>query len=316
MSEVIKKIGLAGIIPVIKFEKAEDAVPLANTLARAGLDVIEVTFRTPCAADAIAEIIKSCPDVTVGAGTILTEEQAQRAIDAGAEFAVSPALDEKIVKFCQNHNVDIIPGVQTCTEINKASQLGLNTVKFFPAEVCGGTAFLKSVAAVFPNMKFMPTGGITEDNANDYLRLKNVVACGGSFMAKDVKNLDKVYNDACRAVSRMLGFEIKHVGINCDDAASASHTATGLCGVFGEAYNDLPGAVFVGDIFEVLKSPLRGRNGHIAIATFCPDRARHLLEKKGYVFDESSALCTDDGKLKVMYMKDDVGGFALHLLLK
>lgn len=179
---VLEKIKELKMVPVIAIENVKDAAPLAKALCDGGLPCAEVTFRYPAADECIKEMKKTCPDMLVGAGTVLSREQVDAALYAGAEFIVSPGLNEDTVKYCIEKNVCIIPGIATPGEIEKAIFLGLDTVKFFPAEANGGVKMLKALSAPYNKMKFMPTGGISKDNMDSYYKMKNVIACGGSFM--------------------------------------------------------------------------------------------------------------------------------------
>ena len=173
----------AGLVPVITIDRADDAGPLAAALMQGGIPYAEVTFRTPAAAEAIDRMRSEAPQMTVGAGTVLTVEQADHALRAGAQYVVSPALDSAIVDWCEEHSVPIIPGVVTPTEVNAAWQRGLRTLKLFPAEQLGGVALLQALRGPFPEIQFVPTGGITPRNLGNYARQPNVVACGGSWIA-------------------------------------------------------------------------------------------------------------------------------------
>ncbi len=172
-----------GIIPVVVLDDAKDAKPLGEALVKGGLPAAEVTFRTDAAEESI-RIMSKVEGLLVGAGTVLTIEQAKRAVDAGAKFIVSPGLNPDVVKWCIDENVPVTPGVQTPTEIEKALSLGLTTVKFFPAEPAGGLKMIKAVAAPYTMMSFMPTGGINADNIREYLSYDRIVACGGTWMIK------------------------------------------------------------------------------------------------------------------------------------
>jgi 2-dehydro-3-deoxyphosphogluconate aldolase/(4S)-4-hydroxy-2-oxoglutarate aldolase len=171
------------VVPVIVIDSADQALGLADALLAGDLPCAEITFRTPAAADALRRIAAERPDVVVGAGTVLSTEQAARAKEAGARFIVSPGLNRRVVEWCQSHDLPIFPGVCTPTEIEAALECGLDVVKFFPAEQIGGLKYLKAVAAPFPDLSFMPTGGINAANIGDYLGFRRVVACGGSWMA-------------------------------------------------------------------------------------------------------------------------------------
>ena len=184
MNKVLEEIKKIGIVPVVVLDDAKDAEPLAKALCEGGLPCAEVTFRTEAAEESIRIISEKYPEMLVGAGTVLTTEQVDRAVAAGAKFIVSPGLDPKIVTYCIEKNIPITPGVVTPSEIAKAIELGLDVVKFFPAEPSGGLAMIKAVAAPYNKLRFMPTGGINAKNALPYLQYDKIIACGGSWMVK------------------------------------------------------------------------------------------------------------------------------------
>lgn len=177
----MKQIERTGIVPVVVIEDAKQALPLAEALCAGGLPCAEVTFRTEAAREAIREMKKK-EGMLVGAGTVLTTEQVDEAVEAGAEFIVSPGFNRKVVRYCREKGVTVIPGVCTPTEAEMALEEGLEVVKFFPAEAAGGIAMIKAMSAPYGSLRFMPTGGITMDNLADYLSFSKVIACGGSFM--------------------------------------------------------------------------------------------------------------------------------------
>jgi len=173
-----------GIIPVVVLNDAKDAEPLGRALMEGGLPAAEVTFRTDAAEESIKIMSESFPDMLVGAGTVLTVDQAERAVKAGAKFIVAPGLDADIVNYCLERDIPVCPGIQTPTELTAAVKLGLDHVKFFPAEPAGGLGMINAVGAAFPNVKFMPTGGINATNVVDYLKSSRIFCCGGSWMVK------------------------------------------------------------------------------------------------------------------------------------
>ena len=181
---IIEQFKKIGIIPVVVLDDAKDAEGLGRALVEGGLPCAEVTFRTAAAEESIRIMSKAFPDMLVGAGTVLTTEQVDRAVAAGAKFIVSPGLNPKVVKHCQEIGIPITPGIQTPTEIEAALELGLTTVKFFPAEPAGGLKMIKAIAAPYVNVTFMPTGGISASNVREYLGYDRIVACGGSWMVK------------------------------------------------------------------------------------------------------------------------------------
>lgn len=184
MNSIFSLIEKTGIIPVVVLDRAEDAEPLARALINGGLPCAEVTFRTAAAEESIKIISQKFPDMLVGAGTVLTTEQVDKAISAGARFIVSPGTNPGVVRYCLEKNIPIIPGVCTPTEVEAALELGLNTLKFFPAEPAGGLKMIKAMAAPYTSVRFMPTGGIDQKNVTDYLSYNRIIACGGSWMVK------------------------------------------------------------------------------------------------------------------------------------
>jgi len=184
MTDLLDKLGRLGVVPVVKIERAEDAVGLGRALLAGGLPCAEITFRTAAAEDAIRRISSSLPDIIVGAGTVLSVDQAAKAVSAGARFIVSPGFNQKVVDWCLRNEIPVTPGVLTPTEIDMALDRGLNVLKFFPAEAMGGIATLKAISAPYGSVKFIPTGGINQNNLVDYLALPSVHCCGGSWLVK------------------------------------------------------------------------------------------------------------------------------------
>ncbi len=184
MNALLKKFQEFGVVPVVVLDDAKDAEPLAKALCDGGLPCAEVTFRTDAAEESIRIMAQAFPDMLVGAGTVLTIDQVDRAVAAGAKFIVSPGLNPKVVSYCMEKHIPITPGVQTPSEIEQALEFGLDVVKFFPAEAAGGLKMIKALAGPYVNLKFMPTGGISTKNAPEYLAYDKILAVGGSWVAK------------------------------------------------------------------------------------------------------------------------------------
>lgn len=184
MDKIIEKISAMGVVPVVAIENALDAGGLGDALIEGGLPCAEITFRTAAAASAIRTLCNSHPGILVGAGTVLTKSDAETAVDAGASFVVTPGFDGDLVDWCLDQSIPVIPGVMTPTDINAAINRKLNVLKFFPAEAAGGVKTLKAISGPYGSIKFVPTGGITLGNLEEYLSLPNVVACGGSWLVK------------------------------------------------------------------------------------------------------------------------------------
>ncbi len=183
-TKVLKQFEEIGIIPVVVLNDAKDALPLGKALMEGGLPAAEVTFRTEAAEESIRIMSENFPDMLVGAGTVLTTEQVDHAVNAGAKFIVAPGLDAEIVKYCLERDIPVCPGIQSPSELTVAVKLGLDHVKFFPAEPSGGLKMINAIGAAFPQVKFMPTGGITTSNAEDYLKSGKIFCCGGTWMVK------------------------------------------------------------------------------------------------------------------------------------
>lgn len=196
--EAIDVIRQVGIVPVVVLKRIEDTLPTLGAMLSGQLPVAEITFRTDCAADAIRQGVTTYPDMTIGAGTVLTTEQADQAIRAGASFVVSPGFSAQIAGLCRDREIPYIPGCVTPAEIMTALSHGIDLVKFFPAGSFGGLATVKALSAAFPQVTFLPTGGIGESDLADYLAFPKVAACGGSFMMKG--DYDKIAKDCRRAV--------------------------------------------------------------------------------------------------------------------
>lgn len=311
----IKKIG---IVPVVKLEDAQDAKPLAKALCDGGLPCAEVTFRTEQAADAIKNMKEAYPEMLVGAGTVLTTSQVDEAVNAGAEFIVSPGLNPEVVGYCIEKNIPILPGCANPSDVEQAIKYGLKVVKFFPAEAAGGIKTIKAMAAPYHQMKFMPTGGVNLDNINEYLNFDKIIACGGTWMVKDnlikEKKFDEIQNLTTQAVHKMLGFKLAHIGINCDNEDQAHKVAEAFDFMFGFAPKENPSSIFSDTYVETMKTPFLGTKGHIAIAVNSVERAKAYLEQKNIAFNEDSAVYRPDGKMQAVYMAQEVGGFAIHLV--
>jgi len=317
MNQILEKIGLFGIVPVVVIEDENAAEPLAQSLVDAGLPCAEVTFRTDAAKNVIGRMVKSQSSMLIGAGTVISVDQVKMAVDAGARFIVSPGLNRNVVEYCLNINLPVTPGVVTPTEVGTAIELGLEVVKFFPAEASGGINYLKAISGPFKKIKFIPTGGIDETNLVSYLRHSNVLACGGSWMVKQelVANgrFDEITRLASQAMSLMLGFELRHIGINNDDAKTGEKLAAEISTIFNLQQRESGLSTFVGTHFEVLKRIYLGKHGHIAIGTNFIDRAVAFFEQRGVKILPGTKN-EKDGKLHTVYLDLDLGGFAVHLI--
>ena len=318
--DIFERLSLAGLIPVIKIQNAADAVPLCRALKNGGLPVAEITFRTDAAEEAIRLVHEQLPDVLLGAGTVLTKDQADRAVAAGASYIVSSGLNPEVVRHCQSKGYPVLPGCANPSDVETALSLGLHTVKLFPAEALGGVKLIRAMAAPYGDVKFVPTGGISEKNLPDYLACPAVAACGGSWMvpqsAIDEQDWGRVETLTREAVRVMLGLYIAHVGINNPDEESTRREAQKLSLLLGlPVIRDNPNSLFVSTEIEMMKTWYRGTHGHLAIATRDVKRAMWHLQQRGFTFDESTVRYAPDGRLKFIYIQEEIAGFAIHLLL-
>ena len=320
MNAVLQTISNIGIVPVIAIEDAAKAVPLARALAEGGLPAAEVTFRTAAGEEAIRRIAAEVPEMLVGAGTVLTKDQVDRALDAGSKFIVSPGFNPETVKYGLSKGALMLPGTATGGEMEQAMALGLEAVKFFPAEQNGGVEKLKALAGPYRTLKWMPTGGVNTRNLTDYLAFDQILACGGTWMVKkdliEGERWEYITRICREAVAAMLGFTLQHVGINCENGEEARGTAKTLCAIFGLAYKEGNSSVFAGGAVECMKQPYLGKNGHIAIGTNSVERAVYHLGRRGVAFDESTRKADAKGRTTAIYLKEQFGGFALHLVRK
>ena len=316
--DVLKRLAQSGVVPVVVLEDAKDAVPTAKAMLAGGIDVMEITFRTAAAADSIKAVAQECPDMVVGAGTVINLEQCKLAVECGAKFIVSPGYDEETVAWCCDNGIPVTPGCVTPTEIMMALKHGLKVLKFFPANVYGGLSAIKSLAGPFGGVKFIPTGGVNAQNLAEFISSPYIHAVGGSWICPKADiaagNFDKITALCKEARKSLLGFEVAHIGINTPDADASMD----VCKAFNDAFdfNVKQGnsSNFASTGVEVMKTMFKGANGHIAIRTNKMIPAIAEMERRGYELDMDSV--KDKDNIKAVYFKNEIGGFAVHLLQK
>ena len=316
--DVLKRLAQSGVVPVVVLEDAKDAVPTAKAMLAGGIDVMEITFRTAAAADSIKAVAQECPDMVVGAGTVINLEQCKLAVECGAKFIVSPGYDEETVAWCCDNGIPVTPGCVTPTEIMMALKHGLKVLKFFPANVYGGLSAIKSLAGPFGGVKFIPTGGVNAQNLAEFISSPYIHAVGGSWICPKADiaagNFDKITALCKEARKTLLGFEVAHIGINTPDADAAMD----VCKAFNDAFdfNVKQGnsSNFASTGVEVMKTMFKGANGHIAIRTNKMTPAIAEMERRGLELDWDSV--KDKDNIKAVYFKNEFGGFAVHLLQK
>ena len=317
--DIMKQFAASGIVPVVVLENAEDAVPTAKALLAGGITTMEITFRTAAAADSIKAVAENVPEMLVGAGTVLNLEQAKLAVAQGAKFIVAPGYDEETVAWCVENNIAVTPGCVTPTEIMMALKHGLKVVKFFPANVYGGLKAIKSLAGPFVGVKFIPTGGVNNDNIAEFAASPFIHAIGGSWICPKADiaahNFDKITQLCKEARRALLGFEVAHVGINAGDAGTSMGVAEAFEAAFDFGVKPGNSSNFAGTGVEVMKIPFLGEKGHLAVRTNKIDCAIPELEKRGFALDMDTLKCKGE-RINSVYLKDEIGGFAVHLLQK
>ena len=319
MEDIMHKMSMFGVVPVAVLENAEDAVPLARAMKAGGIPCVEVTLRTEAGLNSIAAIAGMDENVLVGAGSVMDLTQCRDALAAGARFIVSPGFDREIVEHCLERGVAVLPGCVTPSEIMAAMELGIHTVKFFPANVYGGLAGMKALSGPFPKVKFIPTGGVNAANLGEYLAAPFVAAVGGSWLCAKADiatgRFDKI-TELCREARQIvLGYELGHIGMNALDINDADVICGQLKEFFGLPIKEGGESNFAGTAFEIMKEPALGTHGHIAIRTNSIQRALADLEAKGWKADPATVKYKE-GRVNAVYLENEIGGFAIHLLRK
>ena len=315
---VFDRIYNAALLPQIKTASAEDAVLAAKALLSGGVDVMELICRTEDEASVLAAVSKQCPDMLVGA-QCATWEACELAAESGAQFLTTPGYSGKIVAWCSERGIPVIPGCVTPSEIMAATVQGVRVVKFFPAEAFGGMKTLTVLAEAFEGVRFLASGGIDNENLTDYVEAPFVQAVGGSWLcpAGDVAahNFEAVTERCKAARATVLGFTLGHIGVNAENAEESLALCQTFRAAFGFDIWEMPASFFASSGIEVMKHSAVGTNGHIAILTNSVRRAEAELEKKGFALDLSTEKCIGSEPIAV-YFQNELGGFAVHLLKK
>ena len=316
--KALERSALLGVLPVLSVKDASRAVALADALEAGGLPHMEVMLRTDAALDSIRAIRDARPDFTVGAGTVLNVSQAEAALKAGAQFIVTPGWNRAVVEFCLERGAEVLPGCVTPAEIETGLAAGLKTFKFFPSETMGGVRAIKALLGPYPEVRFVPTNGITMDNLASYMACEGVACVGGGFMAP--KALIEAGDFAgitalCReAVRRALGFSLRHVGVNAASPEEGERLAKRFSQIFDMPY--LPGgrSEFSGTAVEWCKDTFPGDAGHIAIGTPNIYRAEAYLKRRGVELRDDYRNYDGNGNLVCIYLKETFAGFAVHIV--
>lgn len=307
MDSILQKIHEIGIVPVVKIDTPERALPLGEALMAGDLPVAEITFRTDAAAESIRRLSSELPDMLVGAGTVLSPEQARQAVKAGARFIVSPGFNEAVVDYCIEHNVPVTPGINSPTQIERGLYKGLHVLKFFPAEASGGLSLLKAMSAPYNDLMFIPTGGLKTENMNAYLSFPKVLAIGGSWMVKPEMISGERFGEISRisreAVMGMLGFSLERLKMHADAAGPAGEAET----VFQ--------ALGLHENIEMGRETTGGGRGEIAVGTNSIKRAAAFLRRKGIDFEDAAGPAAGVAPASII-LKNEIEGFRVRLYQK
>ena len=313
MDKILEKIREYGVIPLVTLDDPQDAYVLGRALTDCSLPIVEITFRSGAAEEAIRILRSTYPDMLVGAGTVLDADMAERAIKAGAQFVLAPGMNPGMIEYCLAEEIPVFPGCMTPTDLGQAQNLGLKVVKIFPFMQLGGIPMLKAISAPFGKMEFLATGGINDENLASSLAFPRMAACGGSWLIKKEKlrkgDLEGLKSDINRTLTAMLGLRFAHLGINYGmEAAKTLEQILNVQTLWGQTSG------FTGDYVEAVKTAGQGKNGHIAVGTCDIGRAIFYLQRKGFGIQTESVKKNEAGHILAAYLKEDAGGFAVHLL--
>lgn len=311
--DAVKKLDLAGITPLIKIDNIKDALPLMGALTAANVNAAEIFFRTPAAKDILKLITSKCKNMFVGAGTVISVEQLNDAVGAGAKYIVTPAFNPKIVDRCIELGVPIFPGCSTPSDIEQAYERGLRVVKFFPAELLGGVEMIKALSGPYPFMKFIPMGGVDAENLNSYLSCGKVLYCGVGYIVDEEllkrKKFQEITRIARESINGMLDMKLDHIAIN-SDYKRGSELLKILSNLSGEVYK--PDESMICGI-EVVRENHDGNVGHIAFGSSNLERCAYYLQMRGFNVDESTVV-RDNGRMAKLRLLGDFGGFTIQLI--
>lgn len=313
-NNVIKQLELVGVTPLIKIDDVKDALPLMGALTAANVNVVEITFRTSAARDVI-RLIANKTGILVGAGTVISIEQVNEAVGAGAKYIVTPAFNPKVVDRCIELGIPVFPGCSSATDIEQAYEKGLRVVKFFPSELLGGVKMLRALSGPYPFMRFIPTGGIRADNLNEYLSFNKVLCCGGTYIVPEDLLKQKQFHEITRiardSVNKMLDIKLDHIAINTDYV-----TGTNLLKTFsklsGEVYNETEDQVCG---IEVVRDGKTDNLGHIAFSSPNLERCVYYLEMRGFTVDKKTVV-KENGRIVKLHLAGDNAGFTIQLIKK
>jgi len=319
--DIFSRIKNFGIIPVLKIEEAEKAVFLAEAVYAGGLSIAEISLETDCVFESIKNIAKAMPEMLLAAGNVLTVEQAVSAAHAGADLIISIGFDGKIAAYCAENNIMLIPCCSNDDDIDKALSVDIDVVKILFPGINGGIGKLNVLSKKYPQVKFILSGDkINENNLVDCLSQKPVIACGASFIfsEEDIRlgDFEKIKNLTAKTVHIMLGYDLAHVVMNCENSEQADSYSSKIASIFGFERTDSVNFISTAGFLHFMKNKSYGKNGQIAVSTNFMDRAVFYIIESGKYFINESARYDDNGELTSIYLDSIIGGFAIKLVLK
>jgi len=312
---VAKKLELSGIVPLIQLDDVKDALPVMGALTAANISVAEIIFRTPPAKEILKLISTKCPNMLVGAGTIISLDFLHDAVGAGAKYIVTPSFNTAVIDECIRIGIPVFPTCSSSTELEMAYERGLRVVKFFPAELLGGVEMLKALSGPYPMMRFMPTGGINADNLNSYLSFPKVLCAAGTYIVDQAMVKAKKFNEVTRianeSINKMLDIKLDHVAIHSDKQTGSELLKT-FARLTGQLFDDASDRVAG---IEVVRENHAGNVGHIAFSTPNPERCLYYLERRGFSMD-ASTMVRENGRLLKFHLAGDNAGFTIQVIKK
>ena len=316
----LERLSLIGLLPMVKILDARDALSLCEALISGEVPAVEIAWGNDAAQEAVARVHDAMPDVLLAAGGIETAEQADRAMAAGASLISAAGLTPALMKHCLRKGYPVLPGCAGPSDIETALSLGLTTVKLFLDEAAGGAGRVKALAETYGNVRFVIAGEIRCPVLPAIFACPQVSACASPWIAPqaalDAKDWDTVQTQAQAFVRDMLGLYVAHVGINNADEETTWREGRKLSALLGTPIiRDNPNSLFVSTEIEMMKTWYRGAHGHLAVATLDVPRARWHMERRGFTFDDATVRYAPDGRLKFIYVQEEIAGFAIHLLL-
>jgi len=316
MKAVLDHLRETGIIPSVRLSSAEEAIPLGKALTEGDIWAVEIQYTEDTALESVRTISSELPELLVGVGGVRTAQDAEKLIGAGARFLSSWGTSPAVADACGEKGAAFIPSVTSPREVEESLSSGLATVKLCPAEQLGGPAAIKEFSRLFPEACFMPSGGVTRDTMNHYLKNRNVPAVYGTWMTDGLVSsgrFDEVTRLSHDAVAALHNFGLLHIGINHDAPEKAVASAEKMSKLFGFPLRERPNSMFAGLGFEMMKTPDLGENGHIALGVNDIPRALAHLGRKGVSPLQGTERWNDDGTMRRVYIDLEVSGFAFHL---